>query len=635
MNRIHRCTSGFLAVVLATGILVAAGPGVAPEGSISMKIDAARTGEPISKYIYGQFIEHLGQCIYGGIWAEMLEDRKFFHPVGAKESPWKPIGGDAAVTMNATDPYVNAHTPEVKAIQTARGIAQGGLALRKGRKYVGRVVLAGDAGAAVSVRLVWGAGKGGSQTVAARKLTGKFGKTPFRFTADGDTDDGRLEIVATGGGTVRIGAVSLMPADHVQGMRADTLALLKELDSPVYRWPGGNFVSGYDWRDGVGDPDQRPTRRNPAWRGIDANDMGLHEFLTFCEILGTEPYIAVNAGFGDDFSAAQEVEYVNGAADTPMGKWRAANGQTKPWGVTWWGIGNEMYGRWQLGHIPLIQYVRKHNRFAVAMRKVDPSITLVGVGEIIGFGGWSEGMLKSCADHMEHISEHFYCKEKQPIPAHVAQPRERIRIKADAHRALRKKLPELKGKDIRIVLDEWNYWYGPHVYGELGTRYFLKDALGIAAGIHEMARNSDLFLMANYAQTVNVIGCIKTTKTDAAFATTGLVLKLYRQHFGVLPLTVTGVPAPLDAAAALTKDRKALTVAVVNPTMQRRTIQLNASGFTPSGTGTMWLITGANSMVYNEPGRPPQVVIREKTIDDAAVLTAPPLSVVLYRLPAK
>jgi len=132
-----------------------------------------------------------------------------------------------------------------------------------------------------------------------------------------------------------------------------------------------------------------------------------------------------------------------------------------------------------------------------------------------------------------------------------------------------------------------------------------------------------------------VIGCIKTTKTDAAFATTGLVLKLYRKHFGVLPLTVTGVPAPLDAAAALTEDRKALTVAVVNPTMQKKTIQLAASGFTPAGTGTMWLITGANSMLYNEPGRPPQVAIQEKAVDDASTLTVPPLSVVLYRIPAK
>jgi alpha-N-arabinofuranosidase len=113
-------------------------------------------------------------------------------------------------------------------------------------------------------------------------------------------------------------------------------------------------------------------------------------------------------------------------------------------------------------------------------------------------------------------------------------------------------------------LDEWNYWYGPSLYGELGVRYFLKDALGIAAGIHEYARQSDIMFMANYAQTVNVIGCIKTTKTDAFFATTGLVLKLYRNHYGVIPVTAK-TSSPLDAAAALSKDGKTLTIGVVNP----------------------------------------------------------------------
>ena len=597
-----------------------------------MRIDATKTGQPISKYIYGQFIEHLGRCIYGGIWAEMLEDRKFFHAVGTKPSPWKPIGGSKAVVMNAEAPYVGDHTPQIQAVRTARGLTQSGLALRNGREYTGRIVLAGNAAATVQVHLVWGAGAGGRRTVVVRKLSDKFSKTPLSFTAGGDTNDGRLEIVVRGSGTVRLGAASLMPAGNIHGMRADTLAALKELDSPVYRWPGGNFVSGYDWRDGIGEADKRPTRPNPAWKGIEPNDFGLHEFLKLCQVLGTEPYIAVNSGFGDDHSAAEQVEYVNGAPDTPMGKLRARNGRAAPWGVKWWGIGNEMYGGWQLGHMALPQYVRKHNRFAVAMRKVDPSIILVGVGAA---GPWSEGMLKGCADHMEHISEHFYCNEKKKITDHVAQIRQNVRRKVEAHRGYRGRIGRLKGKDIRIALDEWNYWYGPHVYGENGTRYFLKDALGIAIGIHEMARNSDMFVMANYAQTVNVIGCIKTTKTDVAFATTGLALKLYRKQFGVLPVKVAGAPAPLDVAAALTKDRKALTVAIVNPTRQKRVLALNVIGFRPAGSARLWQLYGPDPMAYNEPGKPPTVTIRESKLDEiGGKLTSAPMSVALYRLPA-
>ena len=136
---------------------------------------------------------------------------------------------------------------------------------------------------------------------------------------------------------------------------------------------------------------------------------------------------------------------------------------------------------------------------------------------------------------MDLISEHFYCQQKPDLIEHVKSIPDEIRRIADAHRRYRNEFANLKGKNIRIALDEWNYWYGEHLYGELGTRYFLKDALGIAAGLHEFFRNSDLYFMANYAQTVNVIGAIKTNKTAAEMETTGLALALYRRHFGVLP----------------------------------------------------------------------------------------------------
>jgi alpha-N-arabinofuranosidase len=115
-----------------------------------------------------------------------------------------------------------------------------------------------------------------------------------------------------------IGTASLMPDDNVEGLRADTLALLKELRAPIYRWPGGNFVSGYDWRDGIGDRDRRPPRTNPAWTGVEHNDFGMHEFIRFCQLVGTEPWITVNTGFGDAYSAAAQLEYCN-ARPTPSG----------------------------------------------------------------------------------------------------------------------------------------------------------------------------------------------------------------------------------------------------------------------------------------------------------------------------
>jgi alpha-N-arabinofuranosidase len=607
-------------------------------------LDGAKTGAPISKYIYGQFIEHLGRCIYGGIWAEMLEDRKFYYEVGSPESPWRVyLGANSgteaaaalagAVTMVKDDVYVGEHTPCVTIGGTGgpTGIVQTGLALRKGMEYVGRIVLAGEPGAgAVDVVLIWGTKVDEREKVTIAEVPRNYKKTSFRFTVTGDTDAGRFQVAGRGKGRFRIGAVSLMPADNVHGLRADTMALLKDLAAPVYRWPGGNFVSGYNWRDGLGDPDRRPPRKNPAWKGIEPNDFGIDEFLVFCRTVDTEPYITVNSGLGDAKGAADEVEYANGGPDTPIGTIRAGNGHPESYGVKWWSIGNEMYGNWQLGHMPIEEYVKKHNAFAEAMRAVDPSLVLIAVGAT---GPWSRTMLARCADHMDLLSEHFYCHEILGPYAHTRQIPTQIRTKAEKHRQYHKDIPELAGKNIPIALDEWNYWYGPEVYGEIGVRYHLKDALGIAAGLHEFARNSDVFRMANYAQTVNVIGAIKTTKTAAAFDTTGLALLLYRRHFGTAPIVLDGDATPLDVAAAWREDRKAVTVGVVNATRTPYELSLKALNVSLRGTGRLWMISGPDPLAYNEPGKEPQVRIEETALTDVSPrLKAPALSGCLYEL---
>ncbi len=611
-----------------------------------VRLDAKDGHAPVSKYIYGQFIEHLGRCIYHGIWAEMLEDRKFFYAVPARrdiwsrtgagarvlrDSPWKVTGPrQNAVRMNTADPYVGRHAPEISLKQGPAGIMQGELAVVAGETYVGRVVLAGDETAApVHVILVWGTASETSDGVTIKQIGQTYTKYPLTFKAYGSSNDARLEIVGMGTGTFRVGAVSLMPGDNVKGFRADTLALLKKLNSPVYRWPGGNFVSGYDWRDGLGDPDRRPTRSNPAWTGLEYNDVGIHEFITFCRLLKTEPYIAVNTGRGTVEDARLEVEYCNGSTDTPMGKWRATNGHPEPFGVKFWAVGNEMYGNWQLGHMSLQDYVKKHNAVAEAMWKADSSAQLVAVGAV---GRWSVETLRNCADHMTMISEHFYNQGRTDVAAHVAQIPNNVRRIADAHRRYRRQIDAIKNRNIRIALDEWNYWYGPHVFGELGTRYFHKDGLGIAAGLHEYIRNSDIYFMANYAQTVNVIGCIKTTQTEAAFETTALPLMLYRKEFGVLPITVRHETAPLDVVAAWTADKRALTVGIVNPTESKYKLELGLQGAQLTGKGTCWLIEHSDPMVYNEPGKKPEVAIVEKRLSELTALSSPPLSISLYRL---
>jgi alpha-N-arabinofuranosidase len=428
-----------------------------------------------------------------------------------------------------------------------------------------------------------------------------------------------------------VGTASLMPGDNVEGMRADTLAVLKELNAPIYRWPGGNFVSGYDWRDGIGDRDRRPPHKNPAWQGVEHNDVGINEYLDLMRLIGAEPYITVNSGLGDVVMALEELEYANGAPESKMGKLRAANGHPEPWGVKFWAIGNEMYGDWQLGHMPLADYVKKHTQYAVAMKAMDPSIKVVAVGAV---GPWSETMLAEAANHMDLISEHFYVGHKPDLRSHVNQMPSEVRRIAEAHRKYRATIPALNTKEVPVALDEWNYWYGPYVYGELGTQYFLEDALGVAAAFNEYARQSDIYFMANYAQTVNVIGAIKTSKTAAVLDSTGVILALYRRQFGTIPVTVGGAPEPLDVMACWKDEAKSvLTLSIVNPTKTPQTIGLDAGKLRLPKTAKLFLVAGEGPRACNVPGQPPAVGVRETgSAPFGQTITVPPMSASIYHI---
>jgi len=373
----------------AVSAMAALIPAAVTAPPVEVTIDAARTAEPISRMVFGGFMEPATTRV----WAEMLYDRKFFYEINSKPQPaipaggfgrrgplrrWVPVGADEFLSMDAKDPYVGEWSPLIRVESaTPHGISQSGIALRAGRAYTGRVVAAGGPNVKVEISLVWGPKPNDRHTVRIHRLTSNYARFPLRFTANADTTDGRFEITGAGGGTFHIGAVSLMPADNISGFKAEMVRLLKELGIGIARWPGGNFVSAYDWRDGIGEYDKRPPRRELAWNGMESNDMGIDDFMTFCRLLGAEPYIAVNTGLGDAHSAAEEVEYVNGPATSRLGQVRAANGHPAPYGVKIWGIGNEMYGPWQWGHMHITQYPEKHNLFVKAMRNVDPAIKVI------------------------------------------------------------------------------------------------------------------------------------------------------------------------------------------------------------------------------------------------------------------
>jgi alpha-N-arabinofuranosidase len=661
-------------------------------------IDARKTYAPISKYVYGQFLEHIGSIVNKGLWAEMLDDRKFFYPVVDKEPEaapgrfgraplrrWTAVGPADAVIMDSDRPFTGKHSPLVRlAGAEPRGIRQAGLTLVKNAAYAGRVVLAGGPGAQVAVSLVWGLGANDRQTTTIGRLGAAYKTYPLSFSAASDSADARLEIVGTGSGPFHIGAVSLMPTDNVEGFRREVVAVLKQLRSGVYRFPGGNFVSAHEWRDAIGDRDRRPPRMDPAWNAVQPNDVGTDEFLTLCRLLDVEPYITVNAGFGDAWSAAQLVEYTNGAATTPMGRRRAANGHRQPYGVKFWGIGNEAWGEWQFGAVPLAQFVIKHNLFAEAMRRVDPTITLIASGAMpdamtgskqalrlggklipdpLGPADWTGGLLVHCLDNIDLVSEHFYSYANrrfdlakgdsvpldpdEPLVDWMRRPANHIRAKVEAYQDYLERIPALRTKPVPICLAEWAYVGTPPNSYKVVPAY--------AWTFHEMFRHSDLYQMAAFTFATSLVS---SRSHEAVLNPAGLLFKLYRDRFGTIPVQVSGnspqpppkyppggeeprVNAgsdtfPLDVVAAWSADRRSLTVAVINPTAAEQQLDLSIEGTALAGSGRRWRLSPSDINATIVVGQKPGVEVEKQTLDAVpGTMTLPSWSVSVYEFPAK
>jgi alpha-L-arabinofuranosidase len=208
-------------------------------------------------------------------------------------------------------------------------------------------------------------------------------------------------------GQLVIGHLFLRPVDHVNGADPDVVSLLKAARLPLLRWPGGNFVSAYHWEDGVGPMDARPTLPNYAWGGIEPNTFGTDEFINFCRAVGCEPMICVNAGTGTPEEAARWIEYCNGPVTSPMGARRAANGHPEAFGVRYWEVGNELWGRWQARWTTAKGYVDRYQRFAQAMRAADGAIELLACGAPVLWGkSWNDTLIAGLGAQFQHTTDH-------------------------------------------------------------------------------------------------------------------------------------------------------------------------------------------------------------------------------------
>ncbi|MCL6538740.1 MAG: hypothetical protein K6T28_09190 [Acidothermus sp.] len=442
------------------------------------------------------------------------------------------------------------------------------------------------------------------------------------------------------------------PLADADGFRTDVLALLRGLRVSVLRWPGGNFASNYHWMDGIGPKENRPRRLELAWGGEESNRFGTDEFLAYCAALGAEPYICLNMGTGTLQEALQWVEYCNGAGRTSWVERRRANGHAEPYRVRYWGLGNEMYGEWQIGALSAEEYVSKARRWAAAIKKVDPDVVLVSCG-LNGWSEWDRIVIDALAPLVDLHSIHLYTGASD-YWTNVLQPHQAER--AIRHcAALIDRAVYLQGLPRRplIAYDEWNVWYRA-MDGVLEERYDWADGLAVATYLNIFLRSARWIGMANVAQLVNAIGLVATTPERAATQPIYHPFLLHAraaldEAIGVRvdcdPIRMTpddaappwrlrisdlGPFAVLDAAATTTTDRTKLALTIVNRDAEREIptdIVLRDAAF--AGTASVRILTGETDSaqrVIPDVQTVSFAEFEEKAADSRLTLKLPPAS---------
>ena len=410
------------------------------------------------------------------------------------------------------------------------------------------------------------------------------------------------------------------PLADERGFRRDVLEASKRLRVPILRWPGGNFVSGYHWLDGVGPRDQRPTKMELAWNTVETNQIGTNEFIEYCRLLGAEPYICANLGSGGMEEAAAWVEYCNRPAGTCYADLRARHGYREPYRVTYWGLGNEIYGDWQIGYKSAQDYAKLARECAKLMKAVDRGIELVLCGgqEL----DWDREVLSRCADLVDHISYHFYwgvTPGEDPHYSVLAQPyasEQYLRFLWELIQQVRR--DRRVRHPIRIAVDEWNVWFRARVDHDdpLSERYTLSDALSVAIYLNMLRRNCRAVGIATLAQMVNVIAPIVTSPEGMFLQTIYHPLRLGAELSGPVALDAhvecDAFPAPycgveavpyLDVLATLDDSARKLFLSLVNlhkDKPQRVDLRLQDCDVAPEGRAHV--VTGEDPEAVNDFG---------------------------------
>jgi len=423
------------------------------------------------------------------------------------------------------------------------------------------------------------------------------------------------------------------------GFRKDVMDQIRRLGVPLIRYPGGNFVSGYNWLDGVGPKQDRPVVLDKAWNTLNSNRFGTNEFMAWCKAAGTQPLMAVNLGTGTPAQAAALVEYCNVDKGTEWSDLRRKHGYPEAYHVKHWCLGNEMDGDWQIGHMPAAEYGLKAQDAARQMRAIDPSIKLVVCGSsapgMSTYIEWDRQVLEQCYDFVDGLSLHRYLgntpsetggESSKYVALNLSMERqiEESLAVCDMVRARKR-----SSKQLWLSFDEWNVWYrsgagdpskgplpeAPHLVEEV---YNLEDALLVGGIVNTLLRHADRIKIACLAQLVNVIAPI-TTNQDGLYLQTiyypyswglqyahGTVLDVLNESPTYEVAGMGQVPY-LDAVATLADDGKTSLFVLNRDLAKARTLEVNWQDKTPGQVLTSLTLTGNDLKAANGFAEPRKV----------------------------
>lgn len=447
------------------------------------------------------------------------------------------------------------------------------------------------------------------------------------------------------------------PTADKNGFRGDVLELVKELGVPVVRYPGGNFVSGYNWEDGTGDKSKRPRKMELAWQCIETNEVGIDEFREWAKTVGTEIMMAVNLGTRGADEARDLVEYCNGTAPTYYADMRRKNGFEKPFGIKLWCLGNEMDGNWQICAKTPMEYARIACETAKVMKWVDDSIELVACGSsninMPTFGIWEETVLRECYDYIDYISLHnYYGNHGNDSAAYLGSSLDMDSfIKQVAAICDKIKAEKNTDKQINLSFDEWNVWFHSNEQDkqipkwtvappQLEDIYNLEDALVVGTLLITLMKNCDRVKIGCLAQLVNVIAPIMTETGGRVWKQTIFYPYLHALKYGrgtVLDIgtecgfyTAGGKDIPfIEATAVYNDEEKELVVFAVNRS-QEESCELNIASELPLALEQHITVTGDDLKAVNSPD---EEKISEMTVScgDKAVLPKQSWNILRYR----